>query len=159
MEVCSRLVALDPGLTKAEQDRADILMLKLDRALAAVNHSPKIAVSRRFVEGATNQLVGEHGEIVGDDVINFLIGPDFRHALFHHRVVRHWPFMPGIVHHEIDEDRQQAAEQRGAIPDLGAIDIAVPCRAAMHQLVAQHIKPVEQDREYFRRVMIAQCGA
>src|SRR3546814_553042 len=53
----------------------------------------------------------------GDDVINFLIGPDFRHALLHHRVVRHRPFMPGIVHHEIDEDRQQATEQRGAIPD------------------------------------------
>src|SRR3546814_17261968 len=67
--------------------------------------------------------------------------------------------MPGIVHHEIDEDRQQATEQRGAIPDLGAIDIAVPCRATMHQLVAQHIKPVEQDREYPGRVMIAQCGA
>src|SRR3546814_12351896 len=29
----------------------------------------------------------------------------------------------------------------------------------MHQLVAQHIKPVEQDREYPGRVMIAQCGA
>src|SRR3546814_7373431 len=67
--------------------------------------------------------------------------------------------MPGIVHHEIDEDRQQATEQRGAIPYLGAIDIAVPCRATMHQLVAQHIKPVEQDREYPGRVMIAPCGA
>src|SRR3546814_3978053 len=95
----------------------------------------------------------------GDDVINFLIGPDFRHALLHHRVVRHRPFMPGIVHHEIDEDRQQATEQRGAIPDLGAFDIAVPCRASMHQLVAQHIKQVEQDREYPGRVMIAKCGA
>src|SRR3546814_11128187 len=29
----------------------------------------------------------------------------------------------------------------------------------MHQLVAQNIKPVEQDREYPGRVMIAQCGA
>src|SRR3546814_8988023 len=59
----------------------------------------------------------------------------------------------------MDEVRQQATGQAGAIPDLGAIDIAVPCRATMHQLVAQHIKPVEQDREYPGRVMIAPCGA
>src|SRR3546814_11045818 len=68
-------------------------MRELDCALATVDHGLKIAVSRRFIEGATNQLVGEHGEIVGDDVINFLIGPDFRHALLHHRVVRHRPFL------------------------------------------------------------------
>src|SRR3546814_14904900 len=99
------------------------LMLEFDWALATIDHCYKFAVSRRFIEGAANQLVGEHGEIVGDDVINFLIGPDFRHALLHHRVVRHRPFMPGIVHHEIDEDRQQATEQLGAKPEGHAAKI------------------------------------
>src|SRR3546814_1863472 len=72
--------------------RTDTLFPYTTLFRSTVDHGLKIAVSRRFIEGATNQLVGEHGEIVGDDVINFLIGPDFRHALLHHRVVRHRPF-------------------------------------------------------------------
>lgn len=33
----------------------------------------------------------------------------------------HRPIVAGIVQHEVHEDRQQASEKRGAVPDLRAI--------------------------------------
>lgn len=78
-------------------------------------------------------------------------------ALIHHRVVRHRPFILGIVHHQIDKDRQQATQQRHPVPHLVAVDIAVPSRAAVHQLISQDVEPIEQDRQYPDGVELAQC--
>lgn len=61
-----------------------------------------------------------------------------------------------VVHHQVNEDREQASEQRRPIPHLVAIDVAVPGRASMHELIAQDVKPIKEDRENPGGVMLAQ---
>lgn len=61
-----------------------------------------------------------------------------------------------MVHHQVNEYREEASEQRCAVPYLPAVDIAVPCRAPMHELVPQHIEAVEKDRQDPDGVMLSQ---
>jgi glutamate synthase domain-containing protein 3 len=70
-----------------------------------------------------------------------------RVGLFDHWIMRHPPGMTGIVHHQIDKNGQEETKQGATIADLSAVDGAVECRAAVHQLIAQHVKPVKQDRQ------------
>jgi len=64
--------------------------------------------------------------------------------------------MLGIVHHQIDKDRQETAKERRSVPHLVAVYIAVPGRAAVHQLVSQDVEPIEQDRQDPHRVVLTQ---
>lgn len=57
------------------------------------------------------------------------------------------PDFSGIIHHEVNEERDEQPHDRRAITHLGAVDAAVPGGAAMHQLVTQDIKPVENAGE------------
>jgi len=57
-----------------------------------------------------------------------------------------------MVHHDVDEDRQQPRQHGRPVAHLRAVDAALPGRPAVHQLVAQHVEPVEHDPQQDRRV-------
>lgn len=55
---------------------------------------------------------------------------------FHDGIVGGAPRDVGIVHHQVDEERHQKCQDPRAVANLVAVDRAVPCCAAMHELVA-----------------------
>lgn len=59
--------------------------------------------------------------------------------------------------YQIDGDRKRTSLRRWSVPNLVAIHVAVPRCAAMHQLVAQNIEAIEEDRENHDRIVLAQC--
>lgn len=63
--------------------------------------------------------------------------------LLYHGMVRHRPVFIRIIHHEIDENWQQATEYSSAHAYLPAVYFAVPSSAPMHQLVPQNVKAVK----------------
>jgi hypothetical protein len=87
---------------------------------------------------------------LGKPVINSRTTP-----LSNHRVEGLAPVPGGVVHHDADENRNQGRQYGGTIADLIAIDAAIPGCPAVHQLIAQHIEPVEHDRE--QRNGVARC--
>ncbi len=72
--------------------------------------------------------------------------------------MRRAPILFGMIHHKLDEQRDKKAENLRSIPDLGTIDGTVPGCTTMHHLVAQHIKPVKQDREHKLRILLCDSG-
>ena len=80
------------------------------------------------------------------------------HSLLDYRIHRHSPIFVRVVHHQVDEQRQQVTQDRRAIAHLCAIGSAVPRRASMQKLVSQHVEPVEQDRQDDWRVAFRKGG-
>ena len=52
-----------------------------------------------------------------------------------------------VLHHDVDEDGYEEAQDRGAVTHLIPVDGAVPGRTAVHELVAQDVEPVEDEAE------------
>ena len=63
--------------------------------------------------------------------------------------------MRRVVHHDVDEDRQEPTQDRRAITDLPSVHAAVPGRPAMQQLVAQNVEAIKQNGEDRRRVLLS----
>ena len=59
--------------------------------------------------------------------------------MFYDSILRFFPVMLRIVHHDVDEHRHQSAKDGGAVRHLPPVDAAVPCRSTMDEPVAQHI--------------------
>ena len=68
-----------------------------------------------------------------------------RANLFHDRVEGTPPVLVRVVHHDVDEDGHEKGEDRGAVAYLIAVDPAVPGRAAVDDLVAKDVEPVEDE--------------
>ena len=69
-----------------------------------------------------------------------------RHAtLFHDRVDGTPPVIVRVVHHDVDEHGHEKGEDRGAVAHLVPVDLAVPGRAAVGDLVAKHVEPLEDE--------------
>lgn len=64
-----------------------------------------------------------------------------------HRVTGWPPFNFRVIKHQLDNHWQQFSKQLRAITQLLAIDLAVPGRAAMNQLVAQCVQTIEHHTE------------
>ena len=67
------------------------------------------------------------------------------------------PVLFGIVHHQINEDGHEKGEDRGAVADLSAVDATVPGRATMDELIAQYVKPIENEAEYALGISALDC--
>ena len=72
-----------------------------------------------------------------------------------HRIIWLPPVLSGVIHHDVDEHRQQAGKNSCAVTDLIAVDAAVPRRSAMNHLVTKDIESVEHRCEDPRSVAIA----
>ena len=66
-------------------------------------------------------------------------------TLFHNRIEGTPPVFVRVVHHDVDEHGHEEGEDRGAVAHLIAVDPTVPGRAAMDDLVAQDVEPVEDE--------------
>src|SRR5690606_4419055 len=69
------------------------------------------------------------------------------------------PVVMRIVHHDVDEDRQETVQNGGTVANLVPVHLAFPGGAAVYQLVAQHVEPVEEYREDQRRVAAMERSA
>ena len=78
--------------------------------------------------------------------------------LFDDRIVRSAPVPLRIIHHDVDEDRQQPVNDGRSVAHLAAIDLAVPGSAAVQKLVSKDIKSIEQDREDPRCILSGKGG-
>ena len=93
--VPQRLVARDVGAAALDEDRADVLVLALDRAVRA-RFEPGLQEipMRRLVVRLARQLQGEHVEVVGDDRLHLETRPGLGlrgHAVTDERCVRSIP--------------------------------------------------------------------
>ena len=59
-------------------------------------------------------------------------------------------------HHDCNHHGHDVRHQRGAVLHLGTVDLAVPRGAAVHQLVAQGVDALEDQRQQFGRVTLGQ---
>ena len=66
-------------------------------------------------------------------------------TLVHDRVEGTSPVLVRVVHHDVDEDGHEKGEDRGAVTHLVPVDLAVPGRAAVDDLVAKDVEPVEDE--------------
>lgn len=73
------------------------------------------------------------------------------------RIIGATPIAVGMIHHQVNEDRHEAAENGSAITDLVAIDPAIPGSAAVYQLVAKDVEPIKHRCQNARRITAAQC--
>ena len=67
--------------------------------------------------------------------------------LVHDRVERPPPIFVRIVHHDIDEHGHKEGQDGGTVTHLFTVDAAVPGRASMNELIAEHIQPLEHEAE------------
>ncbi len=70
-----RLVARNPRLAQFFEDSRDILMLEFDRALGPANLLLERRIVAPFHIGSLGKLRLQHGEVVGDDGVQFVIAP------------------------------------------------------------------------------------
>src|SRR5690606_9149502 len=76
LEIECRLVAGDLVLAEPLQNRADVLVLELDRSLrTAVQQRQERTAMLRLAVRASEDVVGQHREVIRDDQIVLLIGP------------------------------------------------------------------------------------
>ena len=68
-----------------------------------------------------------------------------RATLVHDRVEGTPPVLVRVVHHDIDEDGHGEGEDRRAVAHLVPVDMAVPVRAAVDELVTKDVEPVEDE--------------
>jgi len=52
-----------------------------------------------------------------------------------------------IVHHQVDNNRHHPPHDFGALGYLAAVDAAVPGGAAVEELIAEGVEPVEHDAQ------------
>ena len=65
----------------------------------------------------------------------------------HDRIEGATPAFARIVHHDIDEHGHEKGQICGAITHLIPVDPAVPDRAAVDELVAKDVEPVEHEAQ------------
>ena len=65
----------------------------------------------------------------------------------HYRIERTAPVFVRVVHHDIDEHGHEKGQDRGAITHMIPVDPAVPGRAAVDELVAKDVEPVEHEAQ------------
>ena len=65
----------------------------------------------------------------------------------HDRIEGTAPVFARVVHHDIDEHGHEKGQDRGAISHLIPVDPAVPGRAAVDELVAEDVEPVELEAQ------------
>ena len=68
-------------------------------------------------------------------------------TLFHDRIEGTAPVFARVVHHDIDEYGHENGQDCGAIAHLIPVDPAVPGRAAVDELVAKDVEPVEHEAQ------------
>ena len=68
-------------------------------------------------------------------------------TLLHDRIEGTAPVFARMVHHDIDEHGHEKGQDRGAITHLIPVDPAVPGRAAVDELVAKDVEPVEHEAQ------------
>src|SRR5690606_8428043 len=78
-------------------------------------------------------------------------------SLYEHRITSISPQRIRVIHHQLNDQRHQLAQQAGAIAQLLAIDRTVPGGAAMDKLVTQGVQAVEQHTEKRRGIAAGQC--
>ena len=61
-----------------------------------------------------------------------------------------------MIHHQLDNKRHQLTQECRTIPQLVAIDTAVPGGAAMDKLIAQGVHPGQDDGKDSNRPVIGQ---
>lgn len=59
-------------------------------------------------------------------------------------------------HHDLHHHGHDLAHEVGAVLHLGTVNLAVPRGAAVHQLVAQGVDALEDQRQQFGRVALGQ---
>lgn len=75
------LVAGDPVLSESPENRADVLVLELDRTAVAVDLGLKITIVSGFVVGLASKVRRQHREVIRDDQVILCIYPrPVRHA-------------------------------------------------------------------------------
>ena len=75
------LVAGDPVLSEGPENRADVLVLELNRTAVAVDLGLKIAIVRGLVIGLASKVRSQHREVIRDDQVILCICPrPVRHA-------------------------------------------------------------------------------
>ena len=68
-------------------------------------------------------------------------------VLLHDGIEGSSPVLVWFLHHDVDEGGHEKAQYRGSIAHLIPIHGAVPGRAAMYELVAQDVEPVEDEAQ------------
>ena len=71
----------NPWLPEANHDRADVLVLALDRFDISRNSVSEAAITRELYKWTTCELVAEHSEVVGDNRVNLRFSPVFSHPI------------------------------------------------------------------------------
>ena len=61
------LVAINPGFAQPLQDRADVLVLVLNRSSAASGQALQRPIPLRLAERLPRKLQRQHAEVIGDD--------------------------------------------------------------------------------------------
>lgn len=79
LKIEGRLVSKDPTLPEPLEHGADVLMLVFDRTPRSSDKRLQPPVVLRFRIGAPGLVIGEHGEIVGNDRVVLIIGPIAAH--------------------------------------------------------------------------------
>jgi len=69
LEIARGLVAGDPVLAEGPDNRADVLVLELNRTAVAVDLGLKIAIVRGLVIGLASKVRSQHREVVRDDQV------------------------------------------------------------------------------------------
>lgn len=82
------LESCNPWLPETNHDRADVLVLALDRFDVSRDSFSKAAITRELYKRTTRELVAKHSEVVGDNRINFGFGPIFSHPISANRYRR-----------------------------------------------------------------------
>lgn len=93
--ICQRILImlgwLEPGnpwLPEANHDRADVLVLALDRFDVSRDSFSKAAITRELYKWTACELVAKHTEVIGDNRVNFGFGPVFSHPISANRFRR-----------------------------------------------------------------------
>ena len=82
------LESCNPWLPETNHDRADVLVLALDRFDVSRDSFSKAAITRELYKRTIRELVAKHSEVVGDNRINFGFGPIFSHPISANRYRR-----------------------------------------------------------------------
>jgi len=69
----------------------------------------------------------------------------FDHRLTYYRISRRAPIVVGMILYDFNDYGDKLAQKIRTIPDLRAIHLAVPGRAAMNELVSQNVQPCRDD--------------
>ena len=79
-------------------------------------------------------------------------------AVINYRVDGVAPQRVRVVHHQREDHGNQLAQQTSAIAQLVAVDLAIPRRTAVDQLIPQCVKTVEYHPQQNWRIAASECG-